>query len=79
MFFLLALIKIKNHLPWLNTPLFCYFSAEARLKDKLMTLKRVATRSLDKLKRDNSKTFGDKLEGREFILRSLSSDSEYEV
>ena len=44
-----------------------------------MTLKRVAARSLDKLKRDNSKKSGDKLEGREFILRSLSSDSEYEV
>ena len=55
------------------------FSAEEKLRNKLVSLKRVAERSLDKLKRNSYKKHGDDLEGREFILRSLSSDSEYEV
>ncbi|XP_063689419.1 copper-transporting ATPase 1-like isoform X2 [Bolinopsis microptera] len=54
-------------------------SAEAKLRDKLALLKRVAERSLDKIKRNNYKKSRDDLEGREFILKSLSSDSEYEV
>ena len=44
-----------------------------------MSLKRVAERSLDKIKRNNYKKSRDDHEGREFILKSLSSDSEYEV
>ncbi len=51
-------------------------SAEEKLKGKLKAIKRVAERSLDRLKRSKRKSDDDEA-GREFILRSLSSDEEY--